>query len=84
MAEIGLVDFAKFALAIAKRVLPLYRSKYSKHTFTQPQLLAILCMMGYEVHHMKRIIPPKRGKKTWNLKGVRAKMESNFPSKKCC
>lgn len=27
MAEFGLVDFAKFALAIAKRLLPLYRSK---------------------------------------------------------
>jgi hypothetical protein len=48
MAEIGLVDFAKCALAIAKRVMPLYRSKYSKHTFTQPQLLAILCLMRYE------------------------------------
>src|SRR5688572_18582241 len=48
MAEIGLVDFAKCALAIGKKVLPLYRSKYSKHTFTQPQLLAILCLMRYE------------------------------------
>ena len=48
MAEIGLVRFAKCALAIATRVLPLYRSKYSKHTFTQPQLLAILCLMRYE------------------------------------
>lgn len=48
MAEIGLVHFAKCALAIATRVLPLYRSKYSKHTFTQPQLLAILCLMRYE------------------------------------
>jgi hypothetical protein len=48
MAEIGLVDFAKCALAIAERVMPLYRSKYSKHTFTQPQLLAILCLMRYE------------------------------------
>lgn len=48
MAEIGLVDFAKCALAIATRVLPMYRSKYSKHTFTQPQLLAILCLMRYE------------------------------------
>jgi hypothetical protein len=48
MAEIGLVDFAKCALAIATKVLPLYRSKYSKHTFSQPQLLAILCLMRYE------------------------------------
>jgi hypothetical protein len=48
MAEVGLVDFAKCALAIGKRVMPMYRSKYSKHTFTQPQLLAILCLMRYE------------------------------------
>ena len=48
MAEIGLVRFAKCALAIATKVLRLYRSKYSKHTFTQPQLLAILCLMRYE------------------------------------
>lgn len=48
MAEIGLVAFAKCALVIAKKVMPLYRSKYSKHTFTQPQLLAILCLMRYE------------------------------------
>jgi len=48
MAEVGLVEFAKCALAIGTRVLPLYRSKYSKHTFTQPQLLAILCLMRYE------------------------------------
>jgi hypothetical protein len=48
MAEIGLVHFAKCALAITTKVLPLYRSKYSKHTFSQPQLLAILCLMRYE------------------------------------
>jgi hypothetical protein len=48
MAEVGLVPFAKCALEIAKRVLPLYRNKFSKHTFTQPQLLAILCLMRYE------------------------------------
>ena len=33
---------------MAGRVMPTYRSKYSKHTFTQPQLLAILCLMRYE------------------------------------
>jgi hypothetical protein len=48
MAEIGLVCFAKCAVAIATRVLPLYRSKYSKHIFTQSHLLAILCLMRYE------------------------------------
>lgn len=48
MAETGLADFANCALAVATKVLPLYRSKYSKHTFSQPQLLAILCLMRYE------------------------------------
>ena len=48
MAEVGLVAFAGCALEIAKRVMPMYRSKFSKHTFTQPQLLAILCLMRYE------------------------------------
>jgi hypothetical protein len=48
MAEIGLVHFATCGLAIATKVVPLYRSKYSKHTFSQPQLLAILCLMRYE------------------------------------
>ena len=48
MAEVGLVAFASCALKIAKRVMPKYRSKFSKHTFTQPQLLATLCMMRYE------------------------------------
>jgi DDE family transposase/transposase-like protein DUF772 len=48
MAEIGLVEFAKCALRIARRVMPAYKSKYSKHIFTQPQLLAILCLMRYE------------------------------------
>jgi Transposase DDE domain len=35
-----------------------------------------------EVHHMKSIIPAKRGKRTWQLKGSRAQMRSNFPAKK--
>ncbi len=48
MAEVGLVHLARIALEIAEAVLPHYRSKFSKHTFTQPQLLAILCLMRYE------------------------------------
>jgi hypothetical protein len=48
MAEIGLVQYARIALPIAQAVVPAYRSKYSKHTFTQPQLLVILCLMRYE------------------------------------
>jgi len=34
--------------ASLKAVLPRYRSRFSKHQFTQPQLLAILCLMRYE------------------------------------
>ncbi len=41
MAEVGLVGFARVALDVARSVLPDYRSKFSKHVFTQPQLLAI-------------------------------------------
>jgi hypothetical protein len=48
MAEVGLVRFAHVARAVAETVLPNYRSKYSKRLFTQPSLLAILCLMRYE------------------------------------
>jgi hypothetical protein len=48
MAEVGLVRFARVALEVAQAVLPHYRTKFSKHTFTQPQLLAVLCLMRYE------------------------------------
>ncbi len=48
MAEVGLVRFARVALEVAEAVLPNYRTKFSKHTFTQPQLLAVLCLMRYE------------------------------------
>ena len=42
MTEVGLVRFARVALEGAQAVLPDYRTKFSKHTFTQPQLLAVL------------------------------------------
>jgi len=48
MVEIGLVQFAQVALPVAESILPRYRSKFSKHQFTQPQLLVILCLMRYE------------------------------------
>lgn len=48
MAEVGLVRFARVALGVAEAVLPDYRTKFSKHVFTQPQLLAVLCLMRYE------------------------------------
>ena len=47
MPEIGLLPFARVAMDAATAVLPLYRSRFSKHQFTQPQLLAILCLMRY-------------------------------------
>ena len=48
MAEVGLVRFAGVALEMARAAIPRYRSKFSKHVFTQPQLLAVLCLMRYE------------------------------------
>jgi hypothetical protein len=48
MAEVGLVRFAQVALDIARTTVPRYRTSFSKHQFTQPQLLAILCLMRYE------------------------------------
>jgi len=47
MTEIGLVAFAQCALQIAETILPKYRSKFSKHLYTQPQLLALCCLMRY-------------------------------------
>ena len=48
MAEVGLLPFAGVALQVATQVLPPYRTRFSKHQFTQPQLLAVLCLMRYE------------------------------------
>ncbi len=48
MPEVGLVVFARVALVVARAVLLPYRAPRSKHTFTQPQLLAICCLMRYE------------------------------------
>ena len=48
MAEVGLVRFAQVALDVAAATVPRYRTTFSKHQFTQPQLLAILCLMRHE------------------------------------
>jgi Transposase DDE domain/Transposase domain (DUF772) len=48
MAEIGLLQFARLALEVSEAVLPAQRTKFSKRQFTQPQLLAVLCLMRYE------------------------------------
>jgi hypothetical protein len=48
MAEVGLVRFARLAMQVGQAVLPAQRTKFSKRQFTQPQLLAVLCLMRYE------------------------------------
>jgi len=48
MAEIGLLAFAHTASEVDRVVLPPYRTRFSKHQFTQPQLLAVQCLMHYE------------------------------------
>jgi hypothetical protein len=48
MAEVGLPPSLGIALQVAKAVLPRYRSRFNKHQFTQPQLLAVLCLIRYE------------------------------------
>src|SRR3990172_8289920 len=47
-AEVGLLPFARTALEVATAVLPRCRSRFGKHQFTQPQLLAVLCLMRYQ------------------------------------
>jgi len=42
------VKFATIALQVGQAALPAYRSKFSTRQLTQPQLLAILCLMRYE------------------------------------
>ena len=48
MDELGLLPFARIALQVSWAALPRFRSRFSKHQFIQPQLLAILCLMRYE------------------------------------
>ena len=48
MAEVGLLPFVRIAREVSQAVLPLYRSRFSKHPFNQPQLLAILCRMRFK------------------------------------
>ena len=47
MPRVGYVRFAGVALEAAQAVVPDYRRPRSKHTYTQPQLLAVLCLMRY-------------------------------------
>src|SRR6266581_2677794 len=48
MSEVGLVRFARVALSVSREVMPAYSHRFSPQRFTQPQLLAILCLMRYE------------------------------------
>src|SRR5258708_23119225 len=48
MAEVGLLPLARVALEVATQVLPPYRTRFSKHQFTQSQLLAGLLLMRDE------------------------------------
>ena len=95
MAEVGLVRFSQVALDVAQTTVPRYRTTFSKFLLTQPQLLAILCLMRYEDDaefdselnptHIRQqlgarsVIPAKRGKRSWRIPGVRAAMRTHFP-----
>jgi hypothetical protein len=48
MAEAGMVRLAQVALDEATATVLRYGTAFSKHQFTQPQLLAILCLMRLE------------------------------------
>jgi IS5 family transposase len=48
MSEVGLVPFARVALEVSREVVSAYSHRFSPQRFTQPQLLAILCLMRYE------------------------------------
>jgi hypothetical protein len=48
MAEVGFLPFSRIARQVSRAVVPRYRYRFGKRQFTQPQLLAILCLMRYE------------------------------------
>lgn len=48
MNEVGLVPFVRVALEVCSEIVPPYSHRFSPRRFTQPQLLAILCLMRYE------------------------------------
>jgi hypothetical protein len=48
MAELGPVQCARVAREVAATAVPPYRSPFSKHSFTQPSLLAMLCLLPEE------------------------------------
>jgi len=48
MAEVGLLPLCSRGAASGHAGFATLRSRFSKHQFTQPQLLAVLCLMRYE------------------------------------
>src|ERR687896_1502763 len=48
MCEVGLLPFARVAMQVSREVLPPFSHRFSPQRFTQPQLLAILCLMRFE------------------------------------
>ncbi|HEX7317894.1 MAG TPA: transposase [Pyrinomonadaceae bacterium] len=40
--------FARTALEVMREVVPVYSGKFSRHTFTQPRLMTVLCLMRFE------------------------------------
>jgi len=59
MAEVGLVLFAKTALDVMREVVPDYSGKFSKHTFTQPQLMTILCLVVLQIIFCLQLVVAK-------------------------
>jgi hypothetical protein len=57
MSEVGLVPFACVALEVSREVVPAYSHRFSPQRFTQPQLLAILCLMRYEDWTFRAEVP---------------------------
>ena len=94
MAEVGLLPFARVALQVCKAVLPQYWSRFSKRLFHPDGFPANTDRAGAgrrrvrqrEESHLSgnnsaRVIPAKRGKKTWRIHGVRAEMRRAFPGR---
>ena len=75
MAGVGLLPFARVAWQVAAQVLPPYRNRFSKHQLTQPQLLAVLCLMRYEDGTFREaevgLNERQEWRAVWNLQAVR-------------
>jgi hypothetical protein len=54
MAEVGLRPFEPVTLEVATNDLLRYQSRFSKHQFTKPHLLAVLYLMRYEDRTLRK------------------------------